>query len=89
MVKRSGGTAGHRGLESIVRVLGTDRFPRIRMGVGRPHPDVDPVEWVLEEFRRSERKEVEEMVVRAAEAAECYVRDGLETAMNRHNRWPI
>jgi len=87
-VKRSGGTAGHLGLDSIVDALGTDRFPRIRLGVGRPPGGMDPVEYVLTGFRRSEGKAVQEMLEWAAEAAECFVREGLEAAMNRYNRWP-
>ena len=87
-LRRSGGTAGHRGLESVREALGTDRFARARLGIGRPHASVDPADYVLTTFKRSEKPAVEEMLDWAAEGVACYVREGIEAAMNRFNRWP-
>lgn len=87
-LRSGGGAGGHKGVRSLMDALGTGGFARLRMGVGRPATGVDTADWVLRPFRRSERPAVEEMISRAAEAAECAVLEGLPAAMNRYNRWP-
>lgn len=84
---RSGGSAGgHNGLKNIIAHLGTDQFPRIRVGVGqKPHPDYDMADWVLGKFQGEDKKAVEEAVKRAAYAAECLIQEGVDKAMNRYN----
>lgn len=66
-LKRGGGTAGHRGLESLVRALGSDHFSRVRIGVGRPPERVDAADYVLSAFSPAER---EDAAVSAAMAAD-------------------
>ncbi len=84
---RTGGSAGgHNGLKSIIQHLGADQFPRVKVGVGeKPHPDYDMADWVLGKFQGEDKKVMDETVKRAADAVECYLRDGPQKAMNRFN----
>ena len=85
-VRRSGSAGGHNGLKNIIAYLGSDQFPRIRLGVGsKPHPDYDMADWVLGRFQGEDKKAVEEAVKRAADAAECLIREGVDRAMNQYN----
>jgi len=84
-LRRSGSAGGHKGLGSIIQRLGSDEFARLRLGVGRPPGDPDLVDHVLSSFRRSEWPLVEELLARAAQAAETWVCHGAEEAMNRFN----
>ena len=84
---RPGGSAGgHNGLKNIIACLGTNQFPRLRLGVGAPpHPDYAMMDWVLGVIRGEDAKLVDQAVARAAEAVECCVSEGVEKAMNRFN----
>ena len=84
---RTGGSAGgHNGLKSIIQHLGTDQFPRLKVGVGgKPHPDYDMADWVLSKLQGADKKVMDEAVRRAADAVECLLRDGPQKAMNRFN----
>lgn len=85
-IRKSGSAGGHNGLKNIIAQLGTDAFPRIRMGVGAPpHPDYDMVDWVLAAFKGQDAADMEKAAERAAEAVECYVKEGAERAMNKFN----
>ena len=85
-VRRSGSAGGHNGLKNIIAHLGTDQFPRIRLGVGqKPHPDYDMADWVLGKFQGEDKKAVAAAVKRAADAAECLIREGVDKAMNQYN----
>ncbi len=85
-VRKSGSTGGHNGLKNIIAHLGTDQFPRIRVGVGqKPHPDYDMADWVLGKFQGEDKKAVDEAVKKAAQAVECLIQDGPDKAMNRFN----
>lgn len=82
-----GSAAGHRGMLSIIAALGTEDFPRLRIGIGRPEdPRVDPVEYVLQPFTAREEEAFAPILSRAADAVECYLREGLAVAMDRFNR---
>jgi PTH1 family peptidyl-tRNA hydrolase len=83
-----GGPGGHNGVKSIISALGDPGFARVRVGIGRPAPGRDPADWVLSDFSRAETALVPELVVRAADAVEAIVKDGLTTAMNRFNGKP-
>lgn len=85
-LRPGGGSGGHHGLDSIIAALGTNAFPRLRLGVGRP--DGDAIDHVLGRFTADEEPLFREAVARGAEALRVCVRDGLETAMNRFNRAP-
>ena len=84
---RPGGSAGgHNGLKSIIQHLGTDAFPRLRLGVGAPpHPDYDMADWVLGSFRGEDEKLMEQAAEKAADAIECCITQGLDRAMNQYN----
>lgn len=85
-VRKSGSAGGHNGLKSIIQQLGTDQFPRIKLGVGqKPHPDYDMADWVLGKFVGDERKAMDAAVLHAADAVECVLREGLEKAMSQFN----
>lgn len=84
---RTGGSAGgHNGLKNIIQHLGTDQFPRVKVGVGqKPHPDYDMADWVLGKFQGEDKKAIDAAVARAADAVECYLKEGATKAMNRFN----
>lgn len=83
---RAGGSAGgHNGLRSVIDALGTTDFPRLRVGIGRPPAGVDPADHVLTRFTEAEQPAVDAALDRAAEAAEAFVTEGIEKAMNRFN----
>lgn len=85
-VRAKGSAGGHNGLKSIIACLGTEEFPRIRIGVGAPpHPDYDMADWVLSTFRNQDAEDMAKAAARAAEAVECYIRSGPERAMNLYN----
>ncbi len=84
---RAGGSAGgHRGLDSIIGHLGSNEFPRLKLGVGRPPAGREAADYVLERMRPEEAAELQEQVARAADAVETFLAEGAETAMNRFNR---
>ncbi|MBX3279796.1 MAG: aminoacyl-tRNA hydrolase [Acidobacteria bacterium] len=84
-VRRDGSAGGHNGLKSIIASLGTQDFPRLRLGITPDHPVSDTADFVLSDFARSERDAVREMVARAADAAEVLCQDGIEKAMSKYN----
>ena len=85
-IRTVGSAGGHNGLKSIIQHLGTDQFPRLKIGVGgKPHPDYDMADWVLGKLQGEDKKVIDEAVKRAADAVECYLRDGPQKAMNRFN----
>ena len=85
-IRTSGSAGGHNGLKSIIQHLGSDKFPRVKIGVGgKPHPDYDMADWVLAKFPAEDKKVIDEMVQKAAKAAEYYIKEGPEKAMGRYN----
>jgi PTH1 family peptidyl-tRNA hydrolase len=84
-LKRGGGDGGHNGLRSTTSALGSKEYLRVRFGIGRPPGRQDPADFVLKEFSALERKELDFLVDRAADAVESLVRDGLEKAQNAYN----
>ena len=85
-VRQKGSAGGHNGLKSIIAALGSDGFPRVRIGVGAPpHPEYDMADWVLSVFRNQDLEDMQSAAQRAAEAVISYISDGPERAMNRFN----
>ena len=82
-VRASGSAGGHNGLKNIIAHLGTDKFPRVKVGVGAPEHDI--VDWVIGPFTASERKVVDGVLDRVLEAVECIITDGVLAAQNRCN----
>jgi PTH1 family peptidyl-tRNA hydrolase len=83
-IRERGGHGGHNGLRSIIETLGTEDFPRVRVGIGTPDA-ADVAEFVLGEFRDEEILVVQETVGWATESVECFLKEGLAVAMNRFN----
>jgi peptidyl-tRNA hydrolase, PTH1 family len=81
-LRRSGSAGGHNGLRDIITALGTDEFSRLRVGVGRAG---NPIGHVLATFRPDERELIDEMIQVAADAAERWLADGIDAAMNEFN----
>lgn len=84
-LRPGGGTAGHKGMASILEHLGTTEFPRLRLGIGRPPGRMDPADFVLQDFGVDEATAVESMLDRAAECMRSTVLDGIQPAMTRFN----
>ncbi len=84
-MRPGGGSAGQKGLESIIGRLGTQEFPRLRIGVGRPPGRMIAADYVLQEFSKAERELLPAILERASEAALVFTDNGLEQAMNRFN----
>lgn len=85
-IRTKGSAGGHNGLKDIIAKLGTDAFPRIRIGVGAPpHPDYDMADWVLSSFKNQDAENMLAAAERAAQAAQCYITQGADRAMNRFN----
>ena len=85
-IRKGGSAGGHNGLKNIIQHLGTDQFPRVRLGVGeKPHPDYDLADWVLGKFQGEDKKAIDAAVKKAADAIECILSDGLDRGMNRYN----
>lgn len=84
-MRPGGGSAGQKGIGSIIEKLGTQEFARLRMGVGRPPGQMDAAAFVLQKFGREDSEFLPEFVNRGAEAIQSFVIDGLDNAMNRYN----
>lgn len=83
-IKSGGGSAGHNGIKSIISSLGTDRFKRVRVGIGKSFKD-SGAKHVLSGFSRSEADAVNESIGRAADAVLAIIEKGIEKAMNEYN----
>lgn len=85
-VRRSGSDGGQKGLRSIIGCIGTDAFPRVRIGVGaKPHPAYDMADWVLSRFKPDEQPAMEDAYGKAAGAAQLIVAGHIDQAMNRYS----
>ncbi len=84
-LRKKGGGAGHRGVQSIIDAMGTEDFPRLRIGIGKPPPGVEASEYVLRPLTGEDREQIEPALDKAVEAALVFVAEGLETAMNNYN----
>ena len=85
-IRPGGGTGGHRGLQSIVMALGTEDFVRLKIGIGRPAPEVDPADYVLTPCTPAEWEDLHPILARAVEGLACLVTHDVQEAMNRFNR---
>lgn len=84
-IRPSGSSGGQRGIESITKLLGTQEFPRMRLGISRPPGQMDPKDYVLKNFLPNEEELKKIVLGQAIEAIECFIENGLTTAMNRYN----
>lgn len=84
-IKRSGGDGGHRGVRSIIDSLEANDFVRFRLGIGRPAPETDPTDYVLDPWNREEREKLPQVIEHVLEAIESLLVEGVEAAMNRYH----
>lgn len=84
-MRPGGGSAGQKGLGSTIERLGTQEFPRLRVGIGRPPGQMDAAEYVLREIPSGDQEILRAVLERAAEAALVFIEYGLDEAMNRYN----
>jgi PTH1 family peptidyl-tRNA hydrolase len=88
-IRPSGGHGGHNGLRSIIECLGTQAFPRVRIGVGRPAARRTPTDHLLSRVPEADRARFAELAARAADALELMLgQEGVAAAMNRYNGLP-
>ncbi len=81
----SGSSGGQKGLEDVIRRLGTDSVARLRIGIGSPPAGRDAADFVLGRFTKQELPEIEVAIVEAADAVALWATEGLATSMNRYN----
>ena len=84
-IREKGSAGGHNGIKNIIAHLGTDEFPRIRVGVGMKPPKMDLADYVLSRFSKEEEPLMEEGYEKAAKAMELMVEDKISQAMNLYN----
>ena len=84
-LRARGSAGGHNGLKSIIGALGTSEFVRLRIGIQPEHPVEDAKGFVLDEFRRGQRREVKEVLEKSAEALRSVLRAGIAKAMSLYN----
>jgi len=85
-IRLGGGAGGHRGVLSVLEMLGEEGFFRVRVGIGRPPAGSDPTDYVLEPFSPEESPRLEQIVSRAAAAVKCLLEQGPQRAMETFNR---
>jgi PTH1 family peptidyl-tRNA hydrolase len=90
-LRQSGSSGGHKGMNSIISALGSEDFPRIRVGIGRPQAEGQSlsedaiVNYVLTDFSPQEEATIEPVIARVSEAIDCFLTEGIEAAMNKFN----
>lgn len=84
-LRPSGGSGGQKGLASIIERLGTQDFARLRIGIGRPPGQMDPADYVLEDFTPAEREIIALTLERVVQAILTFVHEGIHNAMNQYN----
>lgn len=84
-LRPDGGSAGQKGMKSIIQNLGSEKFARLRVGIGRPKGRMQTPDHVLQDFSRSEQRELPFLLQKATAAALTFIDEGLEAAMNRYN----
>ena len=85
-LRPSGGSAGQKGMKSIIRQLGSQDFPRLRLGIGRPPGRMSTPDYVLQDFSQQESDVLPFVLDRAADAALTFISEGIEAAMTKYNQ---
>jgi peptidyl-tRNA hydrolase, PTH1 family len=85
-IRPKGSAGGHHGVESVIKGLGTQDFPRIRLGIHPGHPVKNGADFVLSPFRKAQMEELDELLDFASQAVESVIAEGVEKAMTRFNR---
>ena len=84
-IRKSGGSSGHKGMQSVITLLGTNTIPRLRLGIGRPPANVDPKDYVLKPFSEQQKSHMNSLIPKVIEAVESFVIDGINTSMSNYN----
>ncbi|MHC1784160.1 MAG: aminoacyl-tRNA hydrolase [Anaerolineaceae bacterium] len=84
-MRPTGGSGGQKGLVSIINRLGSEDFPRLRIGIGRPGGQISASDYVLQNFSNTERKELEGILDTCLGAVKLFITSGMESAMNKYN----
>ncbi|MBR6785601.1 MAG: aminoacyl-tRNA hydrolase [Clostridia bacterium] len=85
-IRRKGSDGGHNGMKSIIYLTGSDKYPRIKLGIGeKPHPAYELADWVLSTFKKDELKALAEACEKACDAAELMVQGNIDKAMSNFN----
>jgi len=84
-LRPGGGSAGQKGVASTINKVGTQNFPRLRIGIGRPPGQMAAADYVLQNFSKADQEIIDPTIVRAVEAIKVFIRDGLDAAMNQFN----
>ena len=85
-IRRKGSDGGHNGIKSIIYLLNSDKFPRVKLGVGeKPHPDYDLADWVLSSFKKNELDALRDAAENACKAVEMMVQGNIDGAMSSFN----
>jgi len=85
-IRADGSAGGHNGIKSIIQELGSQEFPRVKIGVGgKAHPEQDLADWVLSTFSAQDEKALQSALERAADASLCVIEKGVPEAANRYN----
>jgi PTH1 family peptidyl-tRNA hydrolase len=85
-IKPDGGSAGHKGVESIINYLGSKEFIRVRIGIGKPVCKSEVVNYVLSEFRKEEKALLDKVLDKAGDVVLEIINQGIENAMNKFNK---
>lgn len=84
-IRQKGSAGSHNGLKSIIYHIRDDNFPRVKIGIGKKHPEQDLADFVLSRFSKEEERDIADSILNAAQAVESMIRDGIEEAMNKFN----
>lgn len=84
-IRRSGGSAGQRGMQSIISKIGTNNFTRLRIGIGRPPGRMDPMDYVLKKFTEKDREDLDLLLNTVVESIEVLLTEGIDKAMTMYN----
>lgn len=85
-IRPSGSSAGQRGVKSVIDSLKSDKFARLRVGIGRPREGIEPADFVLKRFNRREKESVSRAIEDAMSCCSLWAEEGIEKAMNIYNR---
>ena len=84
-IRKKGSAGGHNGMKSIIQMIGTEEFPRIRVGIGRPIRKDDEINYVIGAIPEEDLKRLDEGIEKAQKAVEEILRNGVDSAMNKYN----
>jgi PTH1 family peptidyl-tRNA hydrolase len=84
--RERGSSGGHNGLKSVEAALETQEYPRLRIGVGSPPPEIDQADWVLTPFSREDEERIRSLLPELADAVKLWIEEGTSAAANRYNR---